>query len=104
MAHVHRLRSEHPQTTDARQPFDLGSASDPFTTDSLQYVGTQLQPLLKYDTYGMHLQFLHACRHIAVTLAYVHTDSDSSTSFAEQFRELIIGFIPLMKLMLVVLA
>jgi len=64
--------------------FDLGSASDPFTADSLQYVSTE--PALVVIQHFRHAYGTPTCvpTHFAVTLSYVHTDPDSLPSFAEE--------------------
>ena len=64
--------------------FDLGSASDPFTADSLQYVSTQ--PALVVIQHFRHAYGTPTCAltHFAVTLSYIHTDPDSLPSFAEE--------------------
>jgi len=64
--------------------FDLGSASDPFTADSWQYVSTQPAPVV--IQHFRHAYETPTClpTHFAVTTPYVHTDPGSLLSFAEE--------------------
>ena len=63
---------------------DLGSASDLFTADSLQYVSTQ--PALVVIQNLQHAYGTPTCMltHFALTILYVHTNPDSLLSFAEE--------------------